>query len=62
MSIIVRILPMDKINEFRDWTPEKVPNDFFLNDLPSRIINNDQGIYCFKSNKIKRNVTVRMRM
>lgn len=53
MSIIIRILPMDKINEFHEKKLELVQSDFFLNEVPSRIINGFQGIYCFKSNKIK---------
>lgn len=53
MSIIIRILPMDKINEFHGQDLEIVQSKFFLNEVPSRVVNNDIGIYCFKSNKIK---------
>jgi len=31
---MVRILPMDKKFEFRDWPIEKVQREFFLDDLP----------------------------
>lgn len=55
MSIIIRILPMDKINEFGGDKIETVQSKFFLNDVPSRVINNDVGIYCFKSKKIAHN-------
>ena len=53
MSIIIRILPMDKINEFRGQNFTSVQSDFFLKEVPSRVLNNHIGIYCFKSNKIK---------
>ncbi len=53
MSIIIRILPMDKINEFQGQNFASVQSDFFLKEVPSRVLNNDIGIYCFKSNKIK---------
>lgn len=50
---IIRILPMDKINEFNGNSISFVQNNFFLKDVPFRVVNNEQGIYCFKSNKIK---------
>lgn len=53
MSITVRILPMDKQNEFNGQDTVSVQSDFFLKEVPSRIVNQVQGIYCFKTNKIK---------
>ena len=53
MSIIIRILPMDKINEFHQQDLKIVQSVFFLKEVPSRAVHNDIGIYCFKSNKIK---------
>ena len=53
MVVTIRILPMDKISEFKGWTSQKVQDKFFLNMVPSRILNREQGIYCFKTNKIK---------
>ena len=53
MPIIIRILPMEKINEFKGKKSELVQSDFFLNEVPSRVVDGFQGIYCFKSNKIK---------
>lgn len=57
MSTMVRILPMDKITEFKNMASDKVQSEFFLKEMPSRIKKTIhgtyQGIYCFKSNKIK---------
>lgn len=53
MEVTIRILPMDKIYEFKDWTSKEVQDDYFLDEMPSRFINGEQGIYCFKTNKIK---------
>lgn len=53
MSITIRILPMDKQNEFHGQDIESVQSDFFLMEVPSRVVKDVQGIYCFKTNKIK---------
>lgn len=43
MSTIIRILPMDKINEFhgRIWNSSIW---FLFKEVPSRVVNNDVGI------------------
>lgn len=39
----VRILPMDSVKEFPDWSIEKIQHEFFLEDLPLR----SDGEYLF---------------
>ena len=36
VPVAVRILPMDSQREFPDWSIERLQNEFFLEDLPSR--------------------------
>ena len=35
MSTMVRILPMDKITEFKNMASDKVQSEFFLKEMPS---------------------------
>ena len=49
----IRILPMNRKIEFRDWPIEKVQQDFFLDDLPYREDNGKRGKYLCKEKGMK---------
>lgn len=50
----VRILPMDRQNEFNNRETADVQANYFLSEMPSRlkIPENYQGIYCYKSKRM----------
>lgn len=50
----VRILPMDRQNEFNDREIDDVQTNYFLNEMPSRLKKpeNYNGIYCYKSKRM----------
>ncbi len=52
MSTMIRILPMDKDNEFKDMKTSEVQR-FFINDLPTRGDTNGEGKYLYKKQGIK---------
>lgn len=45
---MVRILPMDRKFEFKNWSIEKVQRNFFLQDLPNKEANGRKGRYLYK--------------
>lgn len=44
----IRILPMDKKNEFQNKNHKYVQEEFFLKKVPEREHNSNRALYCFK--------------
>ena len=60
MYTMVRILPMDKKNEFKYESIQKIQTDFFLEDFPNRNDNIGYGKFHYKTRgmKIDKNTTL----
>lgn len=48
MYKMIRILPMDKDDEFEQIEINEVQSEFFIKDLPNRKDENASGKYCYK--------------